>query len=307
MIRALITETANAAGSDLTRLLVHHPEVEIVGACTAGDAVGRPVSDLVSGLIGDTRLRVSGKTDTGNADVIFVTGGGLPGPGAGNDLRIIDLRDHSERIGDEGGDGYVCGVPELYRKAMVRGARCVSTPSPFSLLTATALLPTAKNLLLNGVTDVTVCGAEVLNRAFDIPVIHNCLRELQRSYEPQITICAATSPRQFTDMQGRNRFMRVDITTSTAIDDAHLQEMYHDFFDDHNFVHIIDRDPVPADVIGTNKLILSLGRDRRDSGRIHITGAIDPVLKGGAGNAVHCMNLLFGLYERTGLELSPFA
>ncbi len=38
-----------------------------------------------------------------------------------------------------------------------------------------------------------------------------------------------------------------------------------------------------------------------------ITSVIDNLLKGGAGNAVHCMNLLFGLSEKTGLALKGSA
>lgn len=305
MIRVLITETANPVGSDLLRLLVHHPEVDIVGACTATAPVGVVVTDIVSGLVGDTRLRLTGKTDTANADIVFVTEGALPAPGSANDLRIIDMRSQSDRVGDEGGNSYACGIPELFRKTLVRGARCVSLPSPFALLTVTALLPVAKNLLLNGPVDVTVAGAEVLNRAFDMAAISESLRTLQRSYEPQMAVSATSAPRQFADMQGRNRFMRVDITATIGVDDAHLQQMYADFFDDHNFVYMIGREPEPADVVGTNKLLINMRRDNA-SGRARITAAIDPVVKGCAGNAVHCMNLLFGLYERIGLNQPAF-
>ena len=36
---------------------------------------------------------------------------------------------------------------------------------------------------------------------------------------------------------------------------------------------------------------------------IRVKAVLDDYVKGGAGTAVHCMNLLFGLSERTGLAL----
>ena len=38
---------------------------------------------------------------------------------------------------------------------------------------------------------------------------------------------------------------------------------------------------------------------------MRLRAALDPRMKGAVGNAIHCMNLLFGLHERTGLELKP--
>ena len=41
------------------------------------------------------------------------------------------------------------------------------------------------------------------------------------------------------------------------------------------------------------------------TGRIIAIGAIDNLVKGAAGQAVQNMNILFGLDEKTGLELVP--
>jgi N-acetyl-gamma-glutamyl-phosphate reductase len=63
---------------------------------------------------------------------------------------------------------------------------------------------------------------------------------------------------------------------------------------------VIGREPKADDVANTNKCIMYV---RREDAKIVITAAIDPQIKGSAGTAVHCMNLLFGLHERVGLTL----
>ena len=45
--------------------------------------------------------------------------------------------------------GFVYGLPELNRKAMVRGATKVANPGAFATAVELALLPLAKNLLVN--------------------------------------------------------------------------------------------------------------------------------------------------------------
>ncbi|MBP2691893.1 MAG: N-acetyl-gamma-glutamyl-phosphate reductase, partial [Muribaculaceae bacterium] len=76
------------------------------------------------------------------------------------------------------------------------------------------------------------------------------------------------------------------------------------YFDDHNFTFIVDRQVDIKDVANTNKCLIHL---EKIDGKLLITAAIDNLLKGASGNAVHCMNLLFGLHERVGLMLKGSA
>ena len=57
-------------------------------------------------------------------------------------------------------------------------------------------------------------------------------------------------------------------------------------------------------MVNTNKCLLHL--DKID-GKLLVTSVIDNLLKGASGTAVHNMNLLFGLPERTGLRLKASA
>ena len=81
-------------------------------------------------------------------------------------------------------------------------------------------------------------------------------------------------------------------------------KLYEDYYDDHNFTFVTTKAPDLKDVINTNKCVLHI--DKIDD-KILITSVIDNLLKGASGTAVHNMNLLFGLQEKTGLCLKPSA
>ncbi|MDE6332985.1 MAG: N-acetyl-gamma-glutamyl-phosphate reductase, partial [Muribaculaceae bacterium] len=98
----------------------------------------------------------------------------------------------------------------------------------------------------------------------------------------------------------QSRGTMVSLLLDAATDLQHLRELYDNFYDDHNFVYLTDRPVELKDVVNTNKCLIHL---QKFDGRLLISAAIDNLLKGGAGTAVHCMNLLFGLAERTGLTL----
>ena len=81
-----------------------------------------------------------------------------------------------------------------------------------------------------------------------------------------------------------------------------VRELYEQYYDDHNFVFIVDRSITMVDVENTNKCLIRLEKDEH-SGVLTITAMMDALLKGAAGTAVHAMNLMFGLQERVGLML----
>lgn len=95
--------------------------------------------------------------------------------------------------------------------------------------------------------------------------------------------------------------MTAKCTLNNSVDLGELSRLYEDYFDDHNFTFRINRTPRVADVEGTNKCLIFLERDYDN--RLTVTAAFDAVVKGNAGTAVHCMNLLFGLHELIGLTL----
>ena len=145
------------------------------------------------------------------------------------------------------------------------------------------------------------------------------LRMMQPSASPKVRI---NMSRDESLSRGLTAVVRIPCRTGIP----ELQRIYDDAYHDHGFTFPVETTPQVADVANTNKCLLQICypdsseahdfnsmnfgvTDRTASGMPHlqITVVIDNLLKGGAGTAVHCMNLLFGLSEKTGLALKASA
>jgi N-acetyl-gamma-glutamyl-phosphate reductase len=71
-------------------------------------------------------------------------------------------------------------------------------------------------------------------------------------------------------------------------------------FADEPFVDMVDGPPTSRWVVGSNRCIMSPHVDEH-TGRVIVIAAIDNLLKGAAGQAVQCANLMLGLPEAAGL------
>lgn len=233
------------------------------------------------------------------------------------DLKIIDLsRDF--RLAEEAED-FVYGLSELNRKPMVRGASRVANPGCLAMAVELSLLPLAKNLLLNSDIHTTVLTGATSEGAERRPTTHYAWRNnnavvyrpFRHTQEAEILQTLQALQQSFNSrlhmVPIRGPFSR-GIMAVTYLDCPlelpEIIKIYQDYFSDHNFTHITSKIPDLKDVVNTNKCIIHL--DKID-GRLLITAVIDNLLKGAAGNAVHTMNLLFGLSETTGLTMKSAA
>ena len=217
-------------------------------------------------------------TRSGSAPVLAMWSTTLPAS-LKDDARVIDLT--GQFIGHE---GFVTGIGELNRKDMVRGAMRAAIPGAATQAAVIALLPLAKRGELHGEIVVEVAGVA------DTDVVKAAVLQLQPDFDGRISIVAAPDGFPFT--------ARVTLPTNCTGSD--VRAIYREEFADHNFVFVIPRRPVPADVTNTNKCLLHL--HVQDSA-LTIEALMDASVKGAAGTAVHCMNLLFGLHEVIGLQL----
>ena len=95
-------------------------------------------------------------------------------------------------------------------------------------------------------------------------------------------------------------------------------------YDDHAFAYRVDHLPDVDEALNTNKCLLyvcdprvpddlgtassaTVAEAAPGENALRLVSVSDNLLKGAAGTAVHCMNLLFGLSERTGLALKSSA
>lgn len=294
MIKAGIIGGDSLKAGELIRLLINHPDVDIAWIHNPADP-GCPVSDIHRGLIGETDIRFSPGFDLNSVDVVFSC---LPQGQSTNlldhntlppTLRFIDLS--GDFLDTTSRSSFVYGLPELNRKAMVRGALHVAVPGSVAMALNLGLLPLAKNLMLNSPVHVSVVTPHSACVSCHDET-SEVLRSLQSSFHSPIDIVSCFTPRS------RTTVITAATTSAVAIDQ--LTNLYNDYYDDHRFTYVVDSPATTSDIANTNKCLISL---RKTGEQLIITSTIDSLLKGAAGNAVHCMNLLFGLHERVGLAL----
>jgi N-acetyl-gamma-glutamyl-phosphate reductase len=83
------------------------------------------------------------------------------------------------------------------------------------------------------------------------------------------------------------------------VTEAQFQELYASFCAGGPFLDKVDTPPATKSVTGTNRASIHAGWQ---DGVAIVTVAIDNLGKGGAGQAVHAMNVRFGFDEMAGLE-----
>lgn len=301
MIKAAIMGGSGCRAGELVRLIINHPDVNLLWAYSLSHA-GAAISDIHRGLVGECDMTFTDKADLDGVDVLFSC---LPqgklrefldGREISESLRIIDITGDFRHDGAD--SGFTYGLPELNRKALVRGATKASTPSPAVHAAALGLLPLAKNLLLNSpieITGVTASTDSSLGNNF-VNEISDAMAALQASFNAPVTV----------DIK-RGDFARgtaVTIKTTTTMSTDSIRRLFDDFYDDHNFTFIVNRPVDILDVANTNKALIYIDKD---GDTLTISTVIDNIVKGSSGNAIHCMNLLFGLHERTGLCLKASA
>ena len=301
MIKAGVIGATSATSHRLIRLLIHHPDVEVRWVYTSMPLTQKPLARVIPQLTGETDLVVtSDAPDFDDVDVVVIEDAialntvNVAEIDAIDELKVIDVSLRS-MLGQTP-DDYVAGLPEWGRKRMVRGALHVGCPSPLVHLLALPLLPLAANLMLVGDIHATVVVPDDISTLSDprqgASQAGQLLAQLQSSYASTLH----TQLLHVDPCQGMLITTRLDCNTPAEV----LAELYNKYFDDHRFTHLVDSQPSIDNVAGTNKCLIHLDCQGR---QLVVTAALDHRIKGSAGNAVHCLNLLFGLDERVGLML----
>lgn len=323
MIKAGIIGGAGYTAGELIRLLLNHPDVELMWVHSVSNA-GNRITSIHQGLIGDTDLIFTAQPAFDTVDVIFLC---MPHGESrkfleehkseiSEDMKIIDLA-QDYRIND-GSHDFIYGLPELNRKYIIRGKH-VANPGCFATAIQLALLPLARNLLLNSeihvhaITGSTGAGVKPSasshyswrndNVSIYKPFRHQHLAEIRQTLSSMQN--SFNSNINFIPVRGcfsRGIFASVYMDCPIGLEE--LRELYEAYYDDHRFTFIVDKMPDLKDVVNTNKCMLHL---TKEDGKLLIVSVIDNLLKGASGQAVHNMNLLFGLHELTGLRLKASA
>ena len=321
MIKIGIIGGAGYTAGELIRLLIYHPEAEIVFINSQSNA-GRKITDVHGGLLGETDLKFTDQLPLDTIDVLFFCMGHgdtrrfLESHTLPEGLKVIDLS-MDYRLKDESHD-FVYGLPELNRRATC-SAQHVANPGCFATAIQLALLPLAKHLMLNDDVMVTAItgstGAGVkpqatshfswrdnnlsVYKAFQhqhVPEIKQSLKQLQQSFDHEI---------DFIPVRGdfpRGIFAMVTVKSKLEIEE--LYRIYTEYYENDSFTHVVRENIDLKQVVNTNKCLLHL---EKNGDKLLIISCIDNLLKGASGTAVHNMNLMFNLEEKVGLQLKPSA
>ena len=320
MIKVGILGAAGYTGGELIRLLLNHPEAEIVFANSESNA-GNPVSDVHEGLIGDTDLRFTDEMPFDQVDVVFFCFGHGKSEQFLKDHTILDnvkIIDLAQDFRIKGSHDYVYGLPEI-NKADIQEAQHVANPGCFATAIQVALLPAASLKILN--EDVAVNAITGSTGAGQKPcaTTHFSWRNNNLSiYKPFQHQHIAEIRQSLTQVQGhlevdidfipyRGDFARGIFCTAVIKTDAPAENVvnaYKDFYANAAFTYYSDKAIDLKQVVNTNKALVHVDCFDR---KILVTSAIDNLLKGAVGQAVQNMNLMFGLNEKAGLHLKASA
>ncbi|MDD2952456.1 MAG: N-acetyl-gamma-glutamyl-phosphate reductase [Parabacteroides sp.] len=321
MIRCGIIGGAGYTAGELIRLLLNHPDAEITFINSSSNA-GNKVTDVHGGLYGETDLVFTSELPLDSIDLLFFcTAHGdtkkfLESHTVPENVKIIDLS-MDYRIESPEHD-FVYGLPELNRR-QICNAQHIANPGCFATCIQLGVLPLAKHLMLNSdlhvnaITGSTGAGVKPSSTSHfswrndnisiykpfthqHLAEINQSLSQLQKSYSSHINFIPV-----------RGNFSRGIFATTyldCKIDLVEIRRIYEEYYEDHSFTFITDKNPDLKQVVNTNKCLIYL---QKIEDKLLIISMIDNLLKGASGQAVHNMNLLFGLEETVGLHLKPSA
>ncbi|MDQ6755775.1 MAG: N-acetyl-gamma-glutamyl-phosphate reductase [Bacteroidota bacterium] len=331
LVGAGIIGGAGYTGGELIRILLNHPSAEIIFVHSKSNA-GNYLHSLHQDLLGETNLKFSSEVspfggDLEGADILFLCAGHgaakkfLEENKIDDSIKIIDLS-HDFRLHNHSSIGnrkFVYGLPELNRDK-IKTANNIANPGCFATAIQLGLLPLAKAGLLKdvyttGITGSTGAGQSLSDtshfswRANNIQPyksfthqhlneVHQSLNQLQSNFP----LSSGGEGLGVRFIPWRGDFTRGIFVSSQMHCELELNELnklYKDFYKDHPFTIVSDKQIFLKQAINNNKCFIYL---EKSGNKLVVHSAIDNLLKGASGQAVQNMNLMFGLDETTGLK-----
>ncbi len=344
-VSVAIVGASGYGGVQLVRLLMEHPHTEITYLGGEGSA-GKPYSDLYPHLFHCVDLTVEPvdvDLIASKAQVVFLS---LPNGLALNiaqpllekgckvldlsaDFRFGNLATYRQWYGTERQDDQlaaqaVYGLPELYRDK-IRSASLVGCPGCYPTASLLGISPLLKQGLVlpetliidaksgtsgggrQGKINLLLAEADASLGAYGVarhrhtPEIEQICSDLAgQSVQVQFTPHLIPMPRGIlATIYGTLRdpgLVREDLIT-----------IYQAFYRNSPWVKILPPGIYPQTkwACGTNLCYIGIEVDER-TGRVIIMSAIDNLMKGQAGQAVQCLNLMSGWLETLGLPQLAF-
>jgi N-acetyl-gamma-glutamyl-phosphate reductase common form len=335
-IRIGIYGGSGYGGSELLRILLVHPNAEIVFV-TANEHAGKTVGEVHRNLLGLTdlsfRFPPEDTAELADLDCVFLA---LPHgqamevvPRLPENVKAIDLSGDF-RLGDqesfeqhygrshtamESQSEFVYGLTETNRDA-IRSARLVANPGCFATATLLGLAPLVANAHINGrvivdaKTGSSGSGAKAaanthhpqrMNSFYAYkPFTHQHVPEIEQELRRVGDWNSELVFMTHSLPVSRGIFSSIYVETKEELTEEQLQSLFAEYYRDSFFVRLVKGSPDINWVKTTNFCDLGFATRGR---QVVVFSALDNLVKGAAGQAVQNMNLMFRLEEKTGLIL----
>ena len=326
-------------GSELLRLLLSHPQVDIQ-AITSRSESGIPIAKIFPNLIGRSDLCFSEPNDTifdGCDVVFFATPHGVAMNQAqsllNKNIKIIDLaadfrlKDINvfkqwygiEHICPEILDKAVYGLPEINREK-IRQAKVIGLPGCYPTSVQLGLAPVLRAGLIDTKTLIADCksGVSGAGRKAEINSLMAEAADNFKAYgvanghrhQPEILqgLCDIAKhsdininfiPHLVPMIRGIHSTLYARILPDAM--SANFQQLYENFYIAEPFIDILPSGshPETRNVKASNKMQIAV---HKQGDLLIILVVEDNLVKGAAGQGVQCLNIMFDLPETLGLE-----
>lgn len=318
-IKVGIIGGAGYTGGELIRILLHHPQAEIIFVQSNSKA-GNYLHEVHTDLLGETNLKFQPDWSD-NIDILFLclahgdSAKFLKENQVKERIKIIDL---SQDFRVDENSRFVYGLPELNRSEIF-SANMIANPGCFATAILLALIPLAiENLIkqeihISAITGSTGAGQKLsptnhfswrnnniaLYKAFKhqhLMEIKHTLYTIQEGFEPEIHFLPFRG--NFTRGILAACYLKSDISYEKAYD------IYKNYYSSHHFVHLSTQNLDVKQVVNSNNCVLYL---EQNDDILLVVSVIDNLLKGASGQAVQNMNIMFGLKEWIGLKFKASA
>jgi len=336
MIKVSIIGGSGYVGGETLRVLLQHPKVEVVQV-TSESNLGKFVYQVHPNLRGLTKLKFTSIDDLKEVDVAFL---GLPHKLSSSKINYIMSK--SKKIIDKGSDfrlnkqedylkwydfkhpkpdllkKFVYGIPELHRE-QIKKAEYVAVAGCNATVTILGLYPLYKNNLVipeRTVVEVKGGSSEAGNKP-NLGTHHPERNQTMRSYKPtghrhMAEIMQELSTEYFAFSATSTPLVRGILMTAhlflkEKLEEKDVWKVFREYYLDEPFIRLVKakqgiyRYPEPKILWGSNYCDIGFELDK-ESNRLVVIAAIDNLMKGAAGQAVQCMNLMFGFSETMGLR-----
>ncbi len=337
MIKTGVIGASGYTGVELLRLLVMHPETELVAATSDAEA-GTPVSSVFPALRGHVHLNFVPHADASLFDcdlVFFATPNGAAMRRApeflDKNIRVIDLS-ADFRLKDAAvwstwyGESHSCpelldaavyGLPEINREK-IKGAQLVANPGCYPTAVILGFLPALQNGIIDS-AELIADAKSGVSGAGRNAALKTQLAEAGESFTAYTASGHRHQPEISQALNGISptsvdltfvphllpivRGIHATLYATLNDEQTDVQAMYEKFYENEQFVDVLPQNshPTTVSVRASNVCRIAVHRPGNQR-RLIVLAVIDNLVKGAAGQAVQNMNLMFDFPETTGLE-----